>query len=100
MNKPDTSLSALLERLESEWETADGRTLRLCRDASGGHWVIDDAERIVPLADFADEYHARSHAVVARERAAAMREIATRVKATFARLVSRLQQMGARTARA
>lgn len=100
MNKPDTSLSALLERLESEWETADGRTVRVCRDASGGHWVIDDAERIVSLAEFADEYHARSRSLIARERAAAMREIVNGVKTAFARLVSRLQQAGASTARA
>jgi hypothetical protein len=100
MNKPDTSLNALLERLESKWEIADGRTVRLCRDAHGGYWVIDDAERIVPLAEFADDYHTRSHAVVARERAAAMREIANGVKAVFVRLNSRLRQAGMRTARA
>lgn len=62
--------------------------------------MIDDAERIVPLAEFADDYHTRSHAVVARERAAAMREIANGVQAAFARLVNRLPQAGMRTARA
>jgi hypothetical protein len=101
MNKPDASLSALLERLESEWEIADGRTVRLCRDAHGGYWVIDGAERIVPLAEFADDYHARSRSLIARERAAAMREIANGVQAAFARVVARVQQaVGARTARA
>ncbi len=100
MNKPDNSLSTLLEQLESEWETADGRTLRVCRDARGGYWVIDDAERVVPLAEFADDYHARSRSVVARERAAALREIASGAKAMLKRLMSRLQSAGARTARA
>ena len=44
MNKPGTSVTALLERLESEFETADGRTARLCRDARGNYWVIEGAQ--------------------------------------------------------
>jgi hypothetical protein len=100
MNKPDNSLSTLLEQLESEWEAADGRTMRLCRDARGRYWVIDEAERVVPLAEFADDYHARSRSVVARERAVALREIASGAKAMLKRLMSRLQSAGARTARA
>ncbi len=100
MNKPNNSLTTLLEQLESEWETADGRTVRLCRDARGGYWVIDAAERIVPLAEFADDYHARSRSAVARERTAALREIASGAKAMFRRLMSRLQSAGARTAQA
>jgi hypothetical protein len=100
MTKPDTSLSALLERLESEWETADGRTLRLCRDANGDYWMIDDAERVAPFAEFAADFHERLGPVVARERAAALREIASGVKAAFVRFVSRLQHAGAKVARA
>ena len=55
MNKPDISVTALLERIESEAQIADGRTVRLCRDASGNYWVVDGAERVVSLREFAGE---------------------------------------------
>ena len=53
MNKPDISLTTLLERIESEAQIADGRTVRLCRDESGNYWVVDGAERVVSLREFA-----------------------------------------------
>ena len=49
MNKPSISLATLLERVESEIETANGRTVRLCRDPNGNYWVVDGAERVMSL---------------------------------------------------
>lgn len=100
MDEPGISASTLLERLECQWQIADGRTLRLCRDARGAYWVIDDAERVVPLGEFADELHGEVRRLAARERAMALREIARGIKAAFARLINGARQVEARAARA
>lgn len=100
MNKPDISLTTLLERLESETETADGRTVRLCRDPSGNYWVVDGAERVVPLEEFATECHAGARQFAARERAEAFRRIVIGVKEAFARVAKAFQRPGAKTAHA
>jgi hypothetical protein len=100
MNKPRMSLTTLLERIESEIQTEDGRTVRLCRDASGNYWVVDGAERVVSLSEFAAESHIAAREFCARERAEALRRIATRMKEAFARVAKGLQRPGAKTARA
>src|SRR5262245_14679602 len=97
MNKPSISVTALLERLESEFETADGRTARLCRDAHGNYWVIDGAERVVSLRAFAGECKVAARRICAVEHAATMRGIAKWMKDASARVVQRL---GAKTAHA
>jgi hypothetical protein len=100
MNKPDISLTTLLERIESEAQIADGRTVRLCRDASGNYWVVDGAERVVSLREFAGECRIAAREFCARERAEALRRIATSMKEAFARVVKRLQRPGAKAAHA
>ena len=100
MNKPGISVTALLERLESEFETADGRTARLCRDAQGNYWVIDGAERVVSLREFAGECQVAARKICAVERAAAMRRIAKWVKDASTRVAKRVQRLGAKTAHA
>jgi hypothetical protein len=100
MNKPSVSLTTLLERIESEIETADGRTVRLCRDASGNYWVVDGAERVVSLREFAGECRVAAREFAAREHAETFRRVATSMKQAFARVVKALQRPGAKTAHA
>jgi hypothetical protein len=100
MNKPDTSLTTLLERIESEAQIADGRTVRLCRDASGNYWVVDGAERVVSLREFAGECRIAAREFAARERAETFRRLATSMKEAFARVVKGLQRPRAKTAHA
>jgi hypothetical protein len=100
MNKPNTSLTALLERIESEVQTADGRTVRLCRDPNGNYWVIDGAERIVSLSEFAAQCHIAAREFCARERAETFRRLAASVKEAFVRVVNGLKRPGAKAAHA
>jgi hypothetical protein len=100
MNKPDISVTALLERIESESQIADGRTVRLCRDAGGNYWVVDGAERVVSLREFAGECRIAAREFAARERAEALRRIATSMKEAFARVVKGLRRPGAKAAHA
>ena len=100
MNKQSISVTTLLERIESEAQIADGRTLRLCRDASGNYWVVDGAERVVSLREFAGECRIAAREFCARERAEALRRIATGMKEAFARVAKRLQRPGAKAAHA
>jgi hypothetical protein len=82
-----TSIESLLERLESEIHTADGRTARVCRDERGNCWVIDGAERIVPLSEFASDCAVRARHSCERERAQAMRELGAAMKRGIGRIV-------------
>ena len=100
MNKPSTSLTELLERIESEAQIADGRTVRLCRDASGNYWVVDGDERVVSLREFAGECRVAAREFCARERVEALRRIATSMKEAFTRIAKRLQRPGVKTAHA
>jgi hypothetical protein len=100
MNKPGISVTALLERLESEFEIADGRTVRLCGDTRGNYWVIDGAERVVSLKEFVDECRFAAHEIRALERAEAMRKIATWMKDALTRVAKRLLRVGVKTAHA
>jgi hypothetical protein len=100
MNKPDISLTTLLERIESEAQIADGRTVRLCRDASGNYWVVDGAERVVSLREFAAECHVAGRAFAARERAETFRRIAAGMRKAFAHVVEGVQRPDAKTAHA
>jgi hypothetical protein len=100
MTKPTSTLTDLLERMECELQTPDGRIVRVCRDANGREWVVDHAERIVPLSEFAlgcsvaaQEYYHRAHAEE-------MRRLARVLKEAFARVAQRLQRLGARVAHA
>jgi hypothetical protein len=89
MNDQAMSVEALLARLVSEFEIADGRLVRLCRDASGGYWVVDGAERVVSLNEFAGECRSVARAFCARERAQ-----------MFGRFVGSVKQAVARAAKA
>jgi hypothetical protein len=89
MSKTEISLITLLERLESEFETADGRTVRLCRDPNGNYWAVDGAERVVSLNEFAGECRSVARAFCARERAQ-----------MFGRFVGSVKQAVARAAKA
>lgn len=86
-----TSITALIERLESEFQTADGRTLRVCRDANGNFWAIDDAERVMSLSEFASDVAPHARQLCERERAQAMRELVTSVKQAVVRAVQALR---------
>jgi hypothetical protein len=88
MTNSSISLTSLLERLESEINTADGRTVRLCRDASGSYWVVDGAERVVSLSEFAADCAPAARQLCERERAKALREFAVSVKRAFARIAT------------
>jgi hypothetical protein len=81
------SAQALLERLESELQTADGRTVKVCRDANGNFWMVDDAERVVSLSEFASDIAPQARRLCERERTQAMREIAASVKRAVARVM-------------
>jgi hypothetical protein len=85
MNTPAISLTTLLERMESEIETADGRTVRLCRDLGGGYWVVDGTERIVSLNEFASECGSMARQLCAHERAKMFRQFVVSVKQAVAR---------------
>ncbi len=100
MDKPANSLAMLLERIECELQAPDGRTVQVCRDASGKEWVVDRAERIVPLNEFAAGCSASAQAYHARARAEELRRLARTVKDAFARVAKRLQAVGARAAHA
>ena len=100
MNKPTITLTKLLERVESEIETANGRTFRLCRDPNGNYWVVDGAERVMPLSTFAAECNIAAREFCAQARAESFRRIAASTKKAFARLVNGLQRPGAKTAHA
>jgi hypothetical protein len=95
-----TSLEDLLERVESEYETADGRLVRICRDARGDCWVIDRAERIVSLAEFGTAYDFRARAICDRERVAVLRAIVGWAKAVTGRIAGTLPHAAVRAARA
>jgi len=96
MNKPDISVTTLLERLEGELQTANGRTARVCRDPNGNYWVVDDAERVVPLSEFASECAVAARAFGARARAEEMRRLVTAVKEAVARVAKSLRARPAR----
>jgi hypothetical protein len=81
------SAQALLERLESELQTADGRTVKVCRDANGNFWVIDAAERVMSVSEFASDMAPQARRLCERERTQAMREIAASMKRAVARVV-------------
>ena len=100
MNKPAISVTRLLERAEYEIETASGRTAWVCRDERGDFWVVDGAERVVSVYDFADECRIAGRMAYRRERAAVARAIATSMKEAFTRVVKGLQRPGAKPARA
>jgi len=100
MNKPATSVTALLERAEYEIETASGRAAWVCRDARGDFWVVDGAERVVSLYDFADECQIAGRMAYRQERAAVARAIATSLKEVVARFAKVLQRPGAKAAHA
>ena len=100
MNKPNITLTMLLQRIESEVETANGRTVRLCRDPNGNYWVVDGAERVVSLAEFAAECQLAAREFCAVARAEAVRRITASTKQAFARVVKALQRPGAKTAHA
>jgi hypothetical protein len=100
MNKPEISLTTLLERLESEFETAGGRTVRLCRDASGNYWVVDGAERVMSLSTFAAECNVVARGFCAQARAESFRRMAARAKEVFAGVAKALQQVRTKTAHA
>jgi hypothetical protein len=100
MNKPAISVTALLERAEYEIGTANGRAAWVCRDERGDFWVVDSAERIVSLYDFADECQIAARAIRAHEVVAAARGIAGAVKEAFARIAKGLQRPGAKAAHA
>jgi hypothetical protein len=99
MNTPAISLTTLLERMESQIETADGRTVRLCRDLGGGYWVVDGAERVVSLNAFAAECRSVGRQFCARERRKAIGRLVVSVKQAFARAATAFRP-GAPTARA
>ena len=100
MNKAEISLTTLLERLESEFETADGRTVRLCRDASGNYWVVDGAERVVPLSAFAADCGAAARQLRAREVGALRGRLVARMREVFARVTKGSQRVSAKTSHA
>jgi hypothetical protein len=85
MNTPAISLTTLLERMESEIETADGRTVQVCRDANGNRWVVDGTERIVSLNEFASECGSMARQLCAHERAKMFRHLVVLVKQAVAR---------------
>lgn len=86
-----TSISALVESFESEFRTADGRTIKVCRDANGNFWVVDDAERVMTLSEFASDVAPHARQLCERERAQAMRDVASSVKRAVVRAVQALR---------
>jgi hypothetical protein len=100
MTKPMNSLTTLLERIEGELQTADGRTVRVCRDPSGNYWVVDDAERVVPLNVFAAECSLAAREYCARARAEEMERLANLAKDAISRVLTNLRRIAAQTAQA
>ena len=99
MTKPTTTLAALLEHVESELETANG-LVRLCRDPNGGsYWVIDGAERVMSLREFAGQCNVAAREFCAQQRAEAFRRFVASAREAFARIAKGLRP-AARTARA
>lgn len=94
MNPTRISVSALLQRFESELQTADGRAVKVCRDAYGNFWVVDCAERIVSLSEFASDCTPAARQLCERERSKAFREFAGWVKEAVARAVRSLRPGG------
>jgi hypothetical protein len=94
-----TSVQALLERLESEINTADGRTVQVCRDANGNYWVVDGAERIVSLSEFASDCGCAARQLCERERAEMFRQLVASVKQAVARAATMFRP-GTRTVHA
>jgi hypothetical protein len=93
------SLETLLRRLESETQTADGRTVRLCRDPGGHYWVVD-GERVVSLGEFASGCSIAAREFCALARAAMLRRIAAVARDQLARVAERLHRGNPITARA
>jgi len=100
MNRQSISLATLLERIESEIETANGRTVRLCRDPQGGYWVIEDAERVMSLSEFAGQCKLEAREFCAQARAELFRRSIARAKEALVRMVKAVQKPGAKTAHA
>jgi hypothetical protein len=100
MNKPALSVTELLERAEYEIETASGRTARVCRDERGDFWVVDDAERVTSLYDFADACQHAARELSALERGESFRRIGAWTKDAFARVVKGLQRPRTKAAHA
>ena len=100
MTKPAITLSKLLEHVESELETANG-LVRLCRDPDGGsYYVVDGAERVMSLREYAAQCNLAGRRLCAQARAEAFRRIAARARETFARIAKSLARVNAKTARA
>jgi hypothetical protein len=93
-------VTALLERAEYEIETASGRAAWVCRDERGDFWVVDGAERVVSVYDFADECQLAGRIAYRRERAAAAHAIATGLKEAITRFVKALRRPAAKAAHA
>lgn len=100
MKKPGISVSKLLERTEYEIETANGRTARVCRDERGDFWVVDGAERVVLLFEFADQCQVAAPARAAVARGDVLRSMAAGTRAMFARVAKAVQLAHAKPARA
>jgi hypothetical protein len=100
MNDQVQSVEALLARIESEFEIADGRVMRLRSDAHGSYSVVDGTGRAVPLAEFTAECASRARMLQAREVGAQYRRIVAGMREIFARLRKDARQAPANTARA
>jgi hypothetical protein len=100
MNKPTTTLAKLLEHVESELETANG-LVRLCRDPNGGsYWIVDGAERVMSLREFAGQCNIAARQFCAQARAEWFRRMIISARQAFAGIAKALQQTRAKTARA
>jgi hypothetical protein len=100
MTKPTIAPTTLLERFEGEVQTADGRSARVCRDPDGAYWVVDGAERVVPLAQFAAECRLAAQECAARARAEELRRLADLARGAIVRFARNLRRIGARPAHA
>ena len=98
MNKQSISLATLLERIESELETANG-TVRLCRDVNGSYWVVDGAERVMSLREFAGQCNIAAREFCAQQRAETFRRFVASAREALARIAKGLRP-AAKTARA
>src|SRR5262245_34026271 len=91
MNKPTTSLSMLLKQVESEIETANGRTVRLCRDPHGGYWIVEGAERVMSVSEFAGQCKVEAREFCAQARAEAFRGFVAGARDAMARVAKSLR---------
>jgi len=98
MNKQDISLTELRTRLEAEFETPDGRTVALCRDATGSYWIVDESERVMSLHEFAGHCHSAARVLRSKQFRGSLGRIATRARDWFAHVVNRPQPTAARAA--